>query len=70
MVYGCIEHRTWAFLRNEGDFDINKTADGITNIIYQGLVIQKPASDPVSDALSRIEKAAARLERLAPAGDA
>jgi AcrR family transcriptional regulator len=67
MVYGCIEHRTWAFLRNEGDFDMDKTADGIADIVYRGLVAQKPADDPVSDALSRIEKAAARLERLWPA---
>lgn len=69
MVYGCIEHRTWAFLRNEGGFEIDKTADGIADIIYRGLAVQGQASDPVSDALARIEQAAARLERLAPAGD-
>jgi AcrR family transcriptional regulator len=66
MVYGCIEHRTWAFLRNEGDFEIDKTADSIADIIYRGLAVHKPASDPVADALTRIEQAAARLERLAP----
>jgi TetR/AcrR family fatty acid metabolism transcriptional regulator len=27
MIYGCVEHRTWAFLRNEGDFEIDQTAD-------------------------------------------
>jgi TetR/AcrR family fatty acid metabolism transcriptional regulator len=70
MVYGCIEHRTWAFLRNEGDFEIDKTADSIADIIYRGLAIHKPAGDPVADALTRIEQAAARLERLAPADGA
>jgi TetR/AcrR family fatty acid metabolism transcriptional regulator len=66
MVYGCIEHRTWAFLRNEGDFEIDKTADSIADIIYRGLAVHRPGSDPVADALRRIEQAAARLERLAP----
>ena len=38
MIYGCIEHRTWAFLRNEGDFDTDATADGIADMVYGGLV--------------------------------
>jgi AcrR family transcriptional regulator len=67
MVYGCIEHRTWAYLRSEGDFDVDKTADGIADIIHFGLLARNPSDSPVADALSRIEEAAARLERLAPA---
>jgi TetR/AcrR family transcriptional regulator, fatty acid metabolism regulator protein len=66
MVYGCIEHRTWAFLRNEGDFETDKTADGIADIVYRGLLAQKPADYPIADALSRIEEVAGRLEQLAP----
>ncbi|BCH33328.1 hypothetical protein MesoLjLc_52580 [Mesorhizobium sp. L-8-10] len=67
MVYGCIEHRTWAFLRNEGDFELDTTADGITDIVYRGLVVDRqPLHDPVSDTLSRLESVTARLERLAP----
>ncbi|MGO4836503.1 TetR/AcrR family transcriptional regulator [Rhizobiaceae sp. 2RAB30] len=67
MVYGCIEHRTWAFLRNEGEFELDATADGITDIVYRGLVAdRKPSHDPVSDTLSRLESVTARLERLAP----
>jgi TetR/AcrR family fatty acid metabolism transcriptional regulator len=65
MIYGCVEHRTWAFLRNEGDFEIDDTADSIAEIVYRGLV-QKTANDSVSGALSRLEQVAARLERLAP----
>lgn len=65
MIYGCIEHRTWAFLRNEGDFEIDETADSIADIVYRGLVAPKSAADPVSGALSRLERIAARLERLA-----
>ncbi len=67
MVYGCIEHRTWAFLRNEGDFELDATADGITDIVYRGLVADRqPLHDPVSETLSRLESVTARLERLAP----
>lgn len=61
MIYGCIEHRTWAFLRNEGDFDVNESADGITNVIYRGLAAEPVKTDPVSD---RLEAVASRLEAL------
>ena len=64
MIYGCIEHRTWAFLRNEGDFDTDATADGITDVVYGGLVARKPEDEPMAKALSRLEDATARLERL------
>ena len=40
MIYGCIEHRTWAFLRNEGDFDTDATADGIADMVFGGLVVR------------------------------
>jgi AcrR family transcriptional regulator len=69
MIYGCIEHRTWAFLRNEGDFEIDDTADGITDIVYRGLVAQQTAHDPASSTVARLEHVAARLENLA-AGNA
>ena len=65
MIYGCVEHRTWAFLRNEGDFEIDQTADSIADIIYRGLAIQKPTEHSVSATLSRLEDVATRLERLA-----
>ena len=65
MIYGCIEHRTWAFLRNEGDFDTDATADGITDVVYGGLVARKPEDEPMAKALARMEDVATRLERLA-----
>jgi TetR/AcrR family fatty acid metabolism transcriptional regulator len=64
MVYGTVEHRTWAFLRNEGEFDIDQTADAITDIVYRGLVKSPAAADPVSAAVSRLENVAGRLEAL------
>ncbi len=64
MVYGTIEHRTWAFLRNEGEFDIEETADATTDIIYRGLV-KAPVPNSASDTVARLEKVATRLEALA-----
>jgi AcrR family transcriptional regulator len=37
MLYGCIEHHTWAFLRGEGDFAVDATADAITALLHRGL---------------------------------
>ncbi len=65
MIYGCVEHRTWAFLRNEGDFDADQTADGIADIIYRGLLVRRGADDAVAGALTRLERVAGRLEHLA-----
>jgi TetR/AcrR family fatty acid metabolism transcriptional regulator len=65
MIYGCIEHRTWAFLRNEGDFDAEETADSITDIVYRGLAIDKSTEEPITGVVSRLETVAARLESMA-----
>lgn len=37
MIFGGIEHQTWAYLRGEGDFDVDLVADGIANVIYRGM---------------------------------
>jgi TetR/AcrR family transcriptional regulator, fatty acid metabolism regulator protein len=37
MLYGCIEHHTWAFLRGEGDFSVDAAADAITALVHRGL---------------------------------
>jgi AcrR family transcriptional regulator len=67
MVYGAAEHRTWAFLRNEGDFDIDTVADGITDLIYRGLAVSS-APDPLAATTERLERVAGRLEALATSG--
>lgn len=63
MIYGCIEHRTWAFLRNEGTFEIDETADAVADIIYRGLCVREPEDDKLTMAVQRLEKLADRLER-------
>lgn len=71
MIYGCIEHRTWAYLRGEGDFDLDATADGITDLVYRGLVAHDRSrdagggdADGLAAATSRLERIAERMERM------
>lgn len=65
MIFGCIEHRTWAFLRGEGDFSVDEVADGITNVIYRGMTAQ-PSNEagPIDRVVKRLEKVAATFERV------
>lgn len=66
MIYGCVEHRTWAYLRGEGDFDPSQTADAIVDLMLSGLQPQGGASLTVTDAslVQRLERVADQLERL------
>lgn len=64
LVFGCIEHRTWAFLRGEGDFDPGETADAITSLVYRGAALVE-APSPMESVVARLEAATARLEAAA-----
>lgn len=68
MIYGCIEHHTWAYLRGEGQFDPDATADAIVDLVLSGLQVRRATQSP--DLADRLEKAIDRLEGLAgkPAG--
>ncbi|MGQ0697261.1 MAG: TetR/AcrR family transcriptional regulator [Panacagrimonas sp.] len=64
MLHGCIEHRTWAFLRGEGDFNIDEVADGIATVIYRGMRAVQPAtSSDIDRAIARLDEVAVRLEQ-------
>ena len=67
MVFGAVEHRTWAFLRNEGEFMIDETADGIAELVYRGLVVAPPPEVAAQLAM-RLEHAVERLELMAEKG--
>jgi TetR/AcrR family transcriptional regulator, fatty acid metabolism regulator protein len=64
MIFGCIEHQTWAFIRGAGDFSVDAAADGIAAVIYRGMVAKPMAAEPdgLSDVIGRLEQVAARLE--------
>lgn len=66
MIFGCIEHRTWGFLRNESDFDLERTADEITDIVHRGLTVAPTGEhQSLCATLSRLEALADRLESAA-----
>jgi AcrR family transcriptional regulator len=63
MLHGCIEHRTWAFLRGEGDVNIEEIADGIAKVIYRGMRAEHPATrSDIDTAIRRLDEVASRLE--------
>jgi AcrR family transcriptional regulator len=43
MIFGSIEHTTWAYLRGEGDFDVDQAADQIASVISLGLLADRSA---------------------------
>ena len=54
LVYGCVEHRTWAFLRGEGDFDSGVLADDLADLVFSGIRRPEPARG-LGDAVERLE---------------
>jgi len=67
IIYGCIEHQTWAFLRGEGDFSPDVAADAIAELVYRGLAMPAPDShghERSQDLVERLTQVAGRLEGL------
>ena len=64
MIYGCVEHRTWAYLRGEGRFDPDDTADAIVDLVLSGLQKRQPETGLDAGLAQRLERVAERLERL------
>ena len=46
MIFGAIEHQAWAYLRGEGDFSTDATAEGITRVIYGGMTVRPDDAPP------------------------
>jgi TetR/AcrR family transcriptional regulator, fatty acid metabolism regulator protein len=63
MIFGCIEHRTWGFLRGQGDFSVDEVADSIADIVFHGLA-RRPSPDPdaVAAALGALQAKTKELE--------
>lgn len=49
MIFGAIEHRTWSYLRGEGAFPVEQTADEIASIIHAGMSVDphRPREVPI-----------------------
>lgn len=63
MIFGGIEHQTWAYLRNEGDFSVDAAAEHIAEIVYRGMVMEQGTGER-DEVAARLERVAERLERL------
>jgi TetR/AcrR family transcriptional regulator, fatty acid metabolism regulator protein len=64
MIFGCIEHQTWAFLRGEGGFKIDEVADSIAQVVYRGMLADTAAgSHRIDKVVERLERAALVIER-------
>jgi TetR/AcrR family fatty acid metabolism transcriptional regulator len=64
MIYGCTEHRTFAYLRGEGDFDPDATADMIADLVLSGLERRRPDASAAPDLAERLERVVAKLETM------
>jgi AcrR family transcriptional regulator len=66
MIFGGIEHRTWNFLRGQGDFGVEEVADSIADLIFHGLE-RRPAEDAkaVASALTELRARARALDEAA-----
>ena len=64
MIYGGIEHHTWAFLRGEGAFSADVAADGIMSILRAGLEAKEkaPVKTELAAAVRRLEAVVGRLD--------
>ncbi len=70
MIFGAIEHQTWAYLRGEGDFSVDESAEGITDIMCRGLsVAHAPADTGLEAALARLERVTAQLAKQVDKAD-
>jgi TetR/AcrR family transcriptional regulator, fatty acid metabolism regulator protein len=63
LIFGCAEHHTWAYLRGEGQFSPERSADTITDLVYRGLA-QERSARAVAGRVQRLEQAVERLEGL------
>lgn len=63
LIFGGIEHQTWAYLRGEGDFSVEEAAEGITDVIFRGITVE-PAAPPPAVPDAALDTALARLEKV------
>lgn len=68
LIFGCIEHQTWAFLRGEGDFSVDDVTEGIVQVIYNGVSLKSPKNSSIQaeNPIQRLEELADRFEKMLP----
>lgn len=71
MIQGCIEYQIWSYLRGEGDFSVEQSAQGITDIIVRGITAAPEPATDLDAAVARLEALASRIDQslATPAGN-
>jgi TetR/AcrR family transcriptional regulator, fatty acid metabolism regulator protein len=65
LIFGCIEHSTWKYLRGEGAFDVAAVADGIATVIVRGMAAEHTSTaGGLGEVARRLERATGKIERL------
>ncbi|MGQ3027425.1 MAG: TetR/AcrR family transcriptional regulator [Ferrovibrionaceae bacterium] len=61
MIYGCIEHHTWGYLRGDAEFAVDGVAEAITDMICRALAVPAARPDALAAAIERLEALTQRL---------
>lgn len=62
MIQGCIEYQIWSYLRGEGEFSVEHSAQGITDVIVRGIGATVAPATELHDAVSRLVTLADRID--------
>ena len=54
VIFGSIENRTWAFLRNEGDYDVDALTDQVLDMVWTGMAVPQEEMR-LTDLIGRLE---------------
>lgn len=59
IIFGAIEHQTWAYLRGEGDFSADESASAIAEVVTRGLMATTapPPQNDVTHLVAKLETA-------------
>ena len=70
MIQGCIEYQIWSYLRGEGDFSVEHSAQGLTDIIMRGIDATPNPAPGLGEVVARLEALESRIDaRLAMPAD-
>lgn len=62
IIFGAIEHQTWAYLRREGDFSVDESATAITDVVYGGIAVRESThDDDLGRTIRRLEQVTDKL---------
>lgn len=62
MIQGCIEYQIWSYLRGEGEFSVEHSAQGITDVIVRGIGATVAPATELHDAVARLVTLADRID--------